>query len=152
MTAIPRSVQTITLYIKIKGDFKMLNLKDFIDRSKKFAEDTKDSVSYNMNKHYTTDVIDGWSETTDNEHGGMDVTWAFHLTESAIEKLAPEEHKRQIEEEGQILLDAMVGAQAVYDCLFVEDVQEVIRYFKGRGYRCSYDKTSYQLTVVLSSI
>lgn len=129
----------------------MLNLKDFIDRSKKFAEDTKNLSSLDKDKRYTTDVVGGWSETTENEHGGMDVTWAFHLTENAIEKIAPEEHNRQIEEEGQILLDEMKGPQSVYDCLFIEDVQEVIRYFEGRGYTCSYDEASDHLSVCIGS-
>ncbi len=53
------------------------NLKEYIDSVKKFSKDTKDWGNLDKYNHYTSDGSD-WKESSDNAHGGLDVSWAFH--------------------------------------------------------------------------
>lgn len=53
------------------------NLKEYTDSVKKFNKDTKDWGNLDNYSHYTSDASD-WRETSDNAHGGLDVSWSFH--------------------------------------------------------------------------
>lgn len=61
-----------------------MNLNYYIEACKKFAEDTKEWGGLDRFKHYTSHDTDGWRETSDNAHGGIDVSWAFHAFKSYI--------------------------------------------------------------------
>lgn len=55
-----------------------------------FAEETAHWAALDR-KFYTTDGI-GWLESCDNSCGGIDVSWAFHLSADEIRKDAPQHY------------------------------------------------------------
>ena len=65
-------------------------VKSYIQICKNFAEDTYEWNSLPSPGFFTTGGSgeNGWSKTCDNDHGGIDVSWAFHCTEEEIEKQA----------------------------------------------------------------
>ena len=67
-----------------------MKLDDYIDKCKKFSKDTKKWAALDEYKLYTTSPIDCWEETPDNAHGGIDVSWAFHMKAADIQKQAPQ--------------------------------------------------------------
>ena len=67
-----------------------MKLDDYIGKCKQFAKDTKKWAALDEYKCYTTSPIDGWEETPDNAHGGIDVSWAFHMKAADIQKQAPQ--------------------------------------------------------------
>lgn len=74
------------------------NVENYAEICKKFSHDTagwSGLIEYNF---YTTDSGD-WSETSDNAHDGVDVKWAFHLTDKEIEMRAAEELFEKLMEE-----------------------------------------------------
>lgn len=73
----------------------MLDLKEFKEMALRFAKETKEWGSLDQHKFYTTHEYDGWRETPGNEHGGLDVSWAFHLQEEKILEIAEEEYVNQ---------------------------------------------------------
>lgn len=58
--------------------------KDYLESCLLFAEDTKEWLGLVENSFYTTNELVGWSETCDNQHGGLSVKWAFHKPISYI--------------------------------------------------------------------
>lgn len=64
-------------------------LKEYIDCCKEFAEDTKNWGKLNQYNFYTTNGL-CWNESCDNNHGGLDISWAFHKTSEYIEQEAPQ--------------------------------------------------------------
>ena len=67
-----------------------MKLNDYIESCKQFAHDTQEWAALNEYKWYTTSTIDGWRETSGNEHNGIDVSWSFHMNAADIEKQAPQ--------------------------------------------------------------
>lgn len=45
-----------------------------------FLEDTKNWEKLSVGKFYTTADFYGWVETLENEHDGLDLSWAFQQT------------------------------------------------------------------------
>jgi DNA-binding XRE family transcriptional regulator len=71
--------------------FKISNasVKNYAEICKKFANDTAEWGNYDEYQFYTTEDFD-WKESSDNAHNGVDVSWAFHLTDAEIEMKAAE--------------------------------------------------------------
>ena len=65
-----------------------MKYSDYLTICKEFANDSRTWSALEESRFYTTD-ISLWIETPDNAHGGLDVSWAFHRTESEIEQMAP---------------------------------------------------------------
>lgn len=53
---------------------------------KKFAADTRRWGNYDEYNFYSTDGSGDWYESCDNDKGGLDVKWAFHMTTREIER------------------------------------------------------------------
>ena len=51
-----------------------MKLNDYIESCKQFAHDTQEWAALNEYKWYTTSTIDGWRETSGNEHNGINVS------------------------------------------------------------------------------
>lgn len=60
-----------------------MTVKEYINRCLGFAEDTKKWGGLNEG-FYTTGEFNGWHESCDNWNGGLDVSWAFHLSPEQI--------------------------------------------------------------------
>lgn len=69
-----------------------MNIAEYTDACIKFAKDTKNwSFLPQSGRHFTTEhSADLWTETPDNAHDGIDVSWAFHMPASSIRKYAPQ--------------------------------------------------------------
>lgn len=55
-----------------------MTLKEYTEREIQFAKDTKEWGHLDKFSHYTTGQWEDWEETSDNAHGGIDLSWAFH--------------------------------------------------------------------------
>ena len=83
----------------------------------KFAEDTENWGGLE-NKYYSTHDA-GWVETTDNEHGGVDVSWAFHQSHDYIKEHAVEEFLTNFQTAMDLLEDAETKETALRTALIV---------------------------------
>lgn len=54
---------------------------------------------------YTTGYSEEWKETSDNAHGGIDLSWAFHKNQKFIKDNAAEYFIRNILEMIQLAVD-----------------------------------------------
>ena len=67
-------------------------LKTYVESCKQFARDTQDWSALDQYKYYTTPGDrEGWEETPGKEHGGIDVSWAFHKSTAEIEQDASQQ-------------------------------------------------------------
>lgn len=73
-----------------------MTVTNYIKLCKKFAKDTAEWGNLDGFQYYTTNSVDGWRETSDNSHDGIDVSWAFHLTDEEIEQQAAEQLFEQL--------------------------------------------------------
>lgn len=93
----------------------------YINVAIKFAEDTKEWGGLPEQQWYTTtNSTNNWIESSDNDHGGMDVSWAFHLSEKKIRELAPYQFINEIRELLQVAVDDgwdKDGLQSILDLL-----------------------------------
>ena len=80
------------------------NVRHYADICKRFAADTKEWSRLDDSRFYTTNHS-GWCESCDNAHGGLDVSWAFHLDEKRIEESAAEELFELLMEKLRLALD-----------------------------------------------
>lgn len=66
---------------------------NYIQICKNFADDTREWGWLPDDKFFTTGGSgeNGWSETSDNAHGGVDISWAYRCTAEEIEERAVEE-------------------------------------------------------------
>ena len=79
-------------------------LKTYVESCKQFARDTQDWAALDQYKYYTTPGDrEGWEETPGNEHGGIDVSWAFHKSAAEIEEEGPQQFV-------DMLIDSVLGA------------------------------------------
>ena len=87
----------------------------------KFAEDTREWGGISEFVWYTTtNNTNDWVESSDNAHGGMDVSWAFHLSEQEIKRIAPYRFINEIREPLQVAVDDgwdKDGLQSILDLL-----------------------------------
>lgn len=80
-----------------KPEFKIYSdsVKNYAEICKSFSKDTSEWGGLDDYSFYTTDSS-SWEETSDNAHGGVDVSWAFHLSDEEIEMRAAEELLEQL--------------------------------------------------------
>jgi len=74
-------------------DFKSKTIyENYLLACKKFAADSADWFAIDGCRFFTTDsyALDEYIESCDNAHGGLDVSWAFHLPQEKVERLALE--------------------------------------------------------------
>lgn len=71
------------------------SVKNYAEICKSFSKDTSEWGGLDDFKFYTTDGA-SWEETSDNAHGGVDVSWAFHLPDDEIEMRSAEELLEQL--------------------------------------------------------
>lgn len=81
------------------------SVRRYADICKKFARESADWSSLSSYDFYTTDGSFGWKESSDNAHNGIDVSWAFGLSDSEIDRRAAEELLRLLEEEIRVAVD-----------------------------------------------
>lgn len=66
-----------------------MNVEKYTNCCKKFAEETREWAGLrSFSRYYTSKDDCDWAETCDNAHGGLDVSWAFHVDDANIEKYA----------------------------------------------------------------
>lgn len=98
-----------------------MGLDYYINVAIKFADDTREWGGLPEQGWYTTtNNTNDWIESSDNAHGGMDISWAFHLPESKIRELAPYEFINEIRELLQVAVDDgwdKGGLQSILDLL-----------------------------------
>ena len=98
-----------------------MGLDYYINVAIKFAEDTNGWEGVSAYRWYTTtNITNNWVESSDNAHGGMDVSWAFHLSEKEIRERAPYQFINDIRELLQVAVDDgwdKDGLQAILDLL-----------------------------------
>lgn len=86
----------------------------------KFAEDTVNWGGLE-NKYYST-YDAGWAETTDNEHGGIDVSWAFHKSPKYIEEHAADEFLANFQSAMDLLEEENTKETALRTALIIRTV------------------------------
>lgn len=94
--------------------------KEYLKICVKFAEDTATWGGLE-NKFYSTHDA-GWVETTDNEHGGIDVSWAFHQSPDYIKEHAVEEFLDNFQTAMDLLEDAETKETALRTALIIRTV------------------------------
>lgn len=79
------------------------NIKKYEEICKCFATESSEWNRLDNLTFYTTasHSYKGWKETSDNAHGGIDVSWAFHLKPEEIESRAAEELLKSLLDEFQ---------------------------------------------------
>lgn len=92
-----------------------MNISEYIDACIKFAKDTKSwSDLPQPGSCFTTEhSADLWTETSDNAHGGIDVSWAFHMPVSSIRKYAPQVFVDSLLEEIELAADDQWEHQSI---------------------------------------
>lgn len=86
----------------------------------KFAEDTANWGGLE-NKFYSTHTA-GWVETADNEHGGIDVSWAFHQSQEYIEAHAAEQFLFNLQLSMDLLEEAETKDTALRTALIIKEL------------------------------
>jgi hypothetical protein len=85
----------------------MMTLNTFIESCKNFRDDHADWLRLDSFQNYSAheSYPRGWYESCDNRDGGIDVSWAFKLTDEQIEKHAPQEYYEAFMNQVQQLYD-----------------------------------------------
>lgn len=65
-------------------------IKDYVNICVKFTRDTYNWANLDPYKFYTTKGNDDWKETCNNDGSGLDVSWAYNMATTDIEKTAPQ--------------------------------------------------------------
>lgn len=65
-----------------------MTIKEYATICKKFSADTSEWLELDNYKHYRTCGRSDWYDSCDAAHGGIDVSWAFHKSDSNIDKFA----------------------------------------------------------------
>lgn len=94
--------------------------KEYLTVCIKFAENTANWGGLE-NKFYSTHDA-GWVETTDNEHGGIDVSWAFHQSREYIEEHAVEWFLFIFQQSMDLLEEANTKEAALRTALIIRTV------------------------------
>lgn len=79
-------------------------VKDYTENCIKFAKETKEWKSLNPYRYYLTNGY-SWNETCDGNGGGLDVSWAFNMSNNKIKELAPQKFVNLVKEEIQTAID-----------------------------------------------
>ncbi len=102
--AVKYVLKEIENFRKPKFKIKNLSVQNYSEICKKFSSDTSDWSGLDNYSFYTTSGA-GWEETSDNAHGGVDVKWAFHLSDEEIEMRAAEELFEKLMDNIQLGID-----------------------------------------------
>lgn len=78
-----------------------------------FANDTKEWGNIDPYKFYTTQGV-SWVETADNAHGGLDVSWAFQMSNEQIKRYAHKEYLKQLQAAVEQAIDEDFDSEQVY--------------------------------------
>lgn len=81
-----------------------MTLENYAKDAINFAKESKNWTDLPFGRFYTTNG-NGWEETSDNCIGGIDVSWAFHLTEEEIKDRAGQEMINRISELIRLVID-----------------------------------------------
>lgn len=73
-----------------------MTLSEYIDSCISFSVDTEDYGGLEPYQQYTATAACEWVESSDNASGGLDVSWAFHLSEETIRDRACEKFLDQL--------------------------------------------------------
>ena len=83
-----------------------MTYNEYAAACKNFSRNSQEWIGMDSRKFYTTSqTSEGWEESCDNAHGGLDVSWAFHRAEKDIEEEAPGMYARQIIETVKCMID-----------------------------------------------
>lgn len=82
------------------------SVKRYAEICKKFAHDSAEWSRLDFDRFYTTDGSFDWKESSDNAHGGVDVSWAFGLDDFDIEYAAAEQLFELLQEELQAAVNS----------------------------------------------
>lgn len=74
-----------------KFSIRSETVKRYAEICKSFSRDTREWSYLPFENFYTTDGSFDWKESSDNAHDGIDVSWAFKLSETEIEYTAAEQ-------------------------------------------------------------
>lgn len=96
------------------------SVQRYVDCCKKFSADSAEWGGLSDYNFYSTNGISDWTETCDNAGDGIDLRWAFHLSEKEIEQRAAEELFERLVEEIQLAVD---------DEWSLEDIQYTLNKF-----------------------
>ena len=106
-------------------------IKDYTDACLQFAKDTKgtalNTLIYQVTavgKFAKAKTNKLWIETVDNEHGGVDVSWAYCQTEAEIKSLAPQMFVNECK---RIILTA------VDDDATSDEIADIVEHLMGIG-------------------
>jgi len=74
-----------------------------------FSNDSAGWLVLDEQRHYTSDIFNPsdrlWSESSDNAHGGLDVSWTFQLSVAEIEKNAKIKYRQLFDELVDLAID-----------------------------------------------
>lgn len=82
-----------------------MNIKEYTEICLDFAKESSDWMRLDERQHYTTCSQGGWYESCDNADGGIDVSWAFHESESYIRERAPQKFVDKLLQIIQLAID-----------------------------------------------
>lgn len=102
-------------------EFRIENssVERYAEICKAFAHESAE-WSHLPNSFFTTDGSYDWKESSDNAHGGVDVSWAFGLDDYRIEYSAAERLLELLREEIQLAVD---------DGWDIESLEETLKKF-----------------------
>ena len=97
---------------------------EYLNACRNFAQETRNWSYLPVGRFFTTNDSEesGWTETCDNAHGGLDVSWAFGKEDDYIEKYAPGTYAGMIAQTAVDMLDNEADPDTLRDWLseFVE--------------------------------
>jgi len=99
-----------------------MTAREYLQTCIKFKNDTS-AWGGLENKFYTTSQSSHcWDKTTDNEHGGVDVSWAFHKSQVYIESHATEHFLANFQQEMDLLEEAETKEAALRNALIIRSL------------------------------
>ena len=91
-----------------------MNIKEYTEICLDFAKESSDWMRLDERQHYTTCSQGGWYESCDNADGGIDVSWAFHESESYIRERAPHKFVDKLLQIVQVAIDDEWDAESLH--------------------------------------
>ena len=91
-----------------------MNIKEYTEICLDFAKESSDWMRLDERQHYTTCSQGGWYESCDNADGGIDVSWAFHESESYIRECAPQNFVDKLLQIVQVAIDDEWDAESLH--------------------------------------
>ncbi len=93
---------------------------EYVAACKDFSKNSQEWIRMENGKFYTTNqTSEGWEESCDNAHGGLDVSWAFRKAEKDVEKEAPGMYARQIVETVKCMIDNQESHDTMWEVVSI---------------------------------